>query len=97
MKRDLVVWSKENDVEPADPETFYKNFNLEETKKKQSSLNNWDFPQSSVPFFLRNKTRITDYFRFLRKSHESELLISEKKKMSRRQNPNDFLKQIIGR
>merc|ERR1711941_88430 len=24
MKRDLVVWSKQQGIEPADPETFYK-------------------------------------------------------------------------
>ena len=24
MKRDLVIWSKQNDIEPADPDSFYK-------------------------------------------------------------------------
>jgi len=34
MKRDLVVWSRENEIVPADPETFFKGATLEDSKKK---------------------------------------------------------------
>jgi len=34
MKRDLVVWSEQQDIEPADPETFFKRANCDNEKKK---------------------------------------------------------------
>jgi len=34
MKRDLVVWSRENDIAPADPETFFKAGKEEDGKEK---------------------------------------------------------------
>jgi len=33
MKRDLVVWSKENSIVPADPDTFFKGATSEEAEK----------------------------------------------------------------
>ena len=34
MKRDLVVWSKQQDIGPTDPDTFYKSVKQEPEKKK---------------------------------------------------------------
>merc|ERR1719288_237361 len=34
MKRNLVVWSKQMDIAPADPESFFKSSKKEEDKKK---------------------------------------------------------------
>ena len=34
MKRNLVVWSQQMDIAPADPESFFKSSKKEEDKKK---------------------------------------------------------------
>ena len=34
MKRNLVVWSQQMDIAPADPESFFKSAKKEEDKKK---------------------------------------------------------------
>ena len=34
MRRNLVVWSQQMDIAPADPESFFKSAKKEEDKKK---------------------------------------------------------------
>ena len=35
MKRDLVIWSKQNDIEPADPDSFFKTKDKGDSERKK--------------------------------------------------------------
>ena len=54
MKRDLVVWAKQQEIEPADPDSFFKS-----SKDKSDKDKKWFLNSHNMWFLIQSKKKVS--------------------------------------